>query len=183
MNKTASTILQDRSFLYIIFFGSVIVLIVVSLIIMQQKSIDGTVSKIAGRKAELEKQKILHPFFEQLEKTYQKEMNENLDVLSLPERKPLTNEDEKDLELDLDETAEKNGLILKSYQPDIKSFFDDSKRLVVNIVITGEVAKFRDMMIDLLKLPYLEDIQSIIIERDKENGGVVLKLTLFLLKA
>jgi len=102
-------------------------------------------------------QKVLMPVFQQLIKRI-REKDEN--QLLVPKRTKISQEDIDDISDLIQKLALENNLVLRSVSSDVKAFLEDTNFISINLIITGDFFNFRQMLMDLERLPYLEKIES-----------------------
>jgi hypothetical protein len=61
--------------------------------------------------------------------------------------------------------ADKAGLTMVSLKPDLSTLAGSSTSLLSNVVLKGEFANFRKMLIGLGDVPYLDRIEEISIQQ------------------
>jgi Tfp pilus assembly protein PilO len=74
--------------------------------------------------------------------------------------------------------AQANGLVLQSAVPDASSYREDGARLSVNVVFSGDFFDFRNLLMEICRLPFLNAIEHLRIETDQEKRRLILKMEL-----
>ncbi|NNF98020.1 MAG: hypothetical protein HKM93_01455 [Desulfobacteraceae bacterium] len=118
-------------------------------------------------------QKALAPVFQNLIKRVQEKDDHHL---KLPEKLKMPPGDIDQITNIFRQYAEKNGLDLISASSDVESLSDDTGFMGMQLRLSGDFFKFRQMLIDLEELPYLERIEKMTISSDRTSKLFELKL-------
>ncbi len=72
--------------------------------------------------------------------------------------------------------AEKNGLECLQSGPEVDSLYGESKTMLINIVLEGKFKKFRNFLLDMTNLNYLDSIEEIKIISKQTGKKYFLKI-------
>jgi hypothetical protein len=161
MNKININIRQN-SFWYIVTYGGIILLIflvgIFPLYHYNSNLIDGN----RKLKNQIEEQKELGPVYLSLLKVTN---NKDLRVLPNPKKITIPREEAGKFQDDIRMIARKYGLTMVSLKPDLNTSSGSSTSLLHNVVLKGEFANLRKMLIGLGAVPYLDRIEEISIQQ------------------
>lgn len=158
MNKINLNISKKSSLYFIIYVG-IIVIIILTMILPLYLKISGNVKENEKIKYQIKEQKDLGPIYA----TLISEMN-NKDlqlVLPNPEKKPVSRSEALRFPDDFRAIVKKSGLIIVSFDPDLSTSTGSSTSFLHNIVIKGQPADLRKMIVGLGTIPYLDRIEEI----------------------
>ena len=74
--------------------------------------------------------------------------------------------------------ARQNGVVLESAVPDARSYLEDSGYIILNTRFRGDFFRFRSLLVAIFNIPYLENIDNMIIETKGREKEIALKLRL-----
>jgi hypothetical protein len=74
--------------------------------------------------------------------------------------------------------AQASGVVLQSAVPDVGGYREDSGRLSVNVVFSGDFFDFRNLLMQLCSLPFLKTIEHLRLETKQEHKQLSLKMEL-----
>ena len=134
-------------------------------------------NKIEKLNADLGKQKLLFPVFQDFLKKMQLKVP---DGLPFPEKAKLSREDIGRISFVFQEVAQKCNLSLEGIKPDVETLIDGSGHLLLNVTTKGNFVDFQIFLARLCKIPALENIEQIRIV--KGSGDLELKLKLWFSK-
>jgi hypothetical protein len=112
--------------------------------------------EIARYEAEIESQKLLFPVFIELLK---RSREKSPALLPAPDPKRLPRGDTSQLSESLRQIAGENGITIDSLTPDVESLIDSSGRLKMEAELTGSFHDFRNFLIQIGSVPYLESLE------------------------
>ena len=112
--------------------------------------------------AEIEAQEILYPVFINLLKKTQFEEQEEF---PRAKKTKIARDDTSKILSVFQEIAQKSNFKLTDILPDTDSAIKGSGSLLVNVIMNGEFFYFRDFLFDLDKLPYIEHVERVQIQR------------------
>jgi len=176
MEKKLS-VLPTQSLIYFLICGAGILVFVWLIIIPAQKTaaeLDRDIEKLTDR---IEEQRILKPVFDSLLNRVKKK-----NPISLPVTKKvkLALGDITKISERLQENARQHDLKFLDIQTDVNALADKAGYLLMRISVTGDFRKFRDFLVDLGKIPSLEQVEEIQIRAIEEGREFKVKIWLAL---
>ena len=120
-------------------------------------------------------QRILTPVFHSLLKRAKTEVPTGLPS---PEKGKLTHADMNTISKKFQDIAAKHSLTLEEVKTDVSSMMQASGYLMMRLRLSGNFYKFRDFLVDLGSIPYLEHIEEISIRPKKTSRELDIKLWL-----
>jgi hypothetical protein len=156
----------------VICLGGIIGFVMLS-IFPTHRAIVTTDKKIAALTEKVEEQKVLYPLFKDL---LEKSKSETPSQLPFPKSAKLSKEETEDISSFFQELARQNGFSVETIVPDVVSLTDGSGYLMLDAVLRGEFLKFRNLLLQLGEIPYLEKIESIQIRTVEDLKEFRLKL-------
>lgn len=157
MKKFNISIHQD-SFWYIVTYIGIIVLFVLVGIFPLYHYNSNLIEENKKLKNQIEEQKKLEPIYSTLLKTIN---NKDSRVLPNPEKTTILRGETGKFQDDVRMIAGNAGLTMVSLKPDLSTLAGSSTSLLNNVVLKGEFANFRKMLIGLGAVPYLDRIEEI----------------------
>ena len=133
-------------------------------------------TQTATTRYRLEEQKILAPFYQTLKESEGKKESE---VLPLPEKSKLPQAQIDTLPITFRTAAKMSGMSLVSATPNLEALTGDAQFLPVNVVLRGNFADFREFLINLVRLSYVERIEEIEITIQEKPDAREYRLTLW----
>jgi Tfp pilus assembly protein PilO len=97
-------------------------------------------------------------------------------VLPNPKKTALPRIEARKFQTDFQIAAKKSGLRIVSFTSDINTLASPSKSFMHNIVLKGEFADFRKMLIELGSIPYLDRIEEINIQQNTSSMEFKMKV-------
>ena len=144
-------------------FGLVVLVVFFSLWIAPlQKSLDDMDWKIAGMKERIEIEKRLIPLYLKLEKKSKVELPE---LYCVPEKKELPRYQIEEVLPTFARIAEESDMAIVSIDPDIVGLENKPGLLEIDVIIQGDFFNFRNFLIEIARIPYLEGIGELKVER------------------
>jgi hypothetical protein len=124
-------------------------------------------------KSQIKDQQELKPEYEKLLKILSEK-----DVLALPnpEKKAIARGEAGKFQDDFRMIAGKAGLMMVSNTPDLNTLAGSSSSLLHNVVLKGEFANFRKMLIGLGAVAYLDRIEEINIQQNPDSMEFKMKI-------
>ncbi len=144
-----------------------------------QKSLAGLDMEIKKLDGQIKEQKILFPVYETLLK---KGKFKKPGAFPFPQKAKLGRHETERISLIFGEKARKSNLSLVDVIPDVESLSEDSGVLTVNMLMKGNFLDFRDFLIHLGEIPYVENIEEIKIQPAEGIKEFSLKVSLSLKK-
>lgn len=160
MNKFKLNI-PEESLKYLIIYPGIILFIVLLLIIPLHKSNANIKNDIKKLQYQIEEQKSLGNIFLVLTKSMK---NKDLKILPNPPKTTLSRQEAGKFQDLFRATAIKSGLTTLSVTPDYSTLTGNSSYLLHNVVVKGEFANFRKLLIELGGVSYLDKIEEINIQ-------------------
>ena len=174
MNKIRS-ILPTQSLIYFLICGSGILVFVLLIIIPTQKmsaELDKDIEKLNAR---IDEQRILKPVFDNLLKQVKKKGPTNLPATK---KVKMARGDINKISEHLLEIARRCDLEIRDIQTDVNTLDNNAEYLLIRIHARGDFKKFRDFLVDLGKIPSLEQIEEIDIRAIENSRELKLKVWL-----
>jgi len=135
--------------------------------------------EIKSMETQIEKQRVLFPIYKDLLK---KVRSERLGDLPFPERAELDRDKTAEISSICKEIALKNNLEVVSIIPDISSLAKRPGLLPISMLLKGNFFDFRNYLIQLGEIPYLEHIEEIRIQPVEGSKEFRLKFQMALKK-
>lgn len=157
MEKKLS-VLATQSLIYFLICGVGILVFVLLIIIPAQKTVaelDSDIEKLTDR---IEEQRILKPVFDSLLKRVKQK---SPIALPITKKAKLALGDINKISQRLQENARHHDLKLLNIQTDVNALADKAGYLQMRISVTGDFKKFRNFLVDLGKIPSLEQVEEI----------------------
>jgi hypothetical protein len=172
MEQQTAISLPKRSLYYILMCAGGILAFVLLGIVPAQRALMELETEIASTRARIEEQDTLFPRFQEL---LRQERAFYETGLSLPaERGTLPRDQVDGVAGILGVIAGRCNLEIPSVTPDLKSLADGSRTLAVRATVRGEFDLFRDFLLELNRLPYLDRINEVQVQ--ETTGGLELRL-------
>jgi hypothetical protein len=172
MNKININIRQN-SFWYIVTYSGIISLFVLVGIFPLYHHNSNLIEKNKELKNQIEEQKELGPVYLTLLKVIN---NKDLHILPNPEKKTIPRGEAGKFQDDIRTIAGRAGLMTVSLTPDLSALAGSSTSLLHNVVLKGEFANFRKMLIGLGSVTYLDRIEEISILQNPDSMEFRMKI-------
>jgi hypothetical protein len=172
MKKFNINIHQD-SFWYIVIYSGIIFLFVLVGIFPLYQYNSHRINENKKLKYQIEEQKELGPIYLTLLKILS---NKDLRVLPNPEKQAIPRGEAGKFQDDFRNIVGKAGLMMVSNTPDLNSSAGSSSSLLHNVVLRGELANFRKILIGLGSIPYLDRIEEISIQQYPDSMEFKMKI-------
>jgi hypothetical protein len=131
-------------------------------LVPMQKSLDDMDLKIAELKERIEIEKKLMPLYVNLEEKIKMELPE---LYPVPEKKTLPRYQIEEVLPTFARIAEESDMAIVFIDPDIIGLENKPGLLEIDVVIQGDFFNFRNFLIEIAGIPYLEEIGEIKVER------------------
>jgi hypothetical protein len=165
--------IQQDSFWYIVTYSGIIFLLVLVGIFPLYHYNSNLIRENKKIKHQIEAQKELGPIYLTLLKNME---NKDVRVLPNPEKKTIPRGEAGKFQDDIRMIAGNAGLMTVSLTPDLSTSAGSSASLLHNVVLKGEFANFRKMLIGLGSLPYLDRIEEISIQQNPDSMEFRMKI-------
>jgi len=172
MNKFNIDINQN-SFWYIVIYSGIIFLFVLVGIFPLYHYNSNLIEKNKELKIQIEEQKEIRPIYLNLLNNIN---NKDVRVLPNPEKKTIPRGEAAKFQDDVRMIAGRAGLMTVSLTPDLSTLAGSSTSLLHNVVLKGEFANFRKMLIGLGAVPYLDRIEEISILQNSDSMEFRMKI-------
>ena len=153
LSKTAS-----QSLRYIAICAGGIFGVVLLAIFPSYRAIVATDRDISTLQKKIDEQKTLYPLFQDLLKQSKVETPSQL---PFPKKAKLSRDETGDISDFFQEIAHRNDFEVESIVPDVVSLTDGSGHLMLDARLKGKFLNFRQLLLQLGEIPYLEHIESI----------------------
>jgi Tfp pilus assembly protein PilO len=175
MKKININIHQKNSILYLVIYGGIILIVILVGILPYYLKISNQIQENDKLQYQIKEQKELGPVYQTLINANE---NKNVLVLPHPEKTALPRLEVQKFQTDFQNAAQKLGLKIVSLTPDTNTSANPSTSFLHNIVLKGEFADFRRMLIELGSIPYLDRIEEINIQQN--TGAMEFKLKVWI---
>ncbi|MBU0992878.1 MAG: hypothetical protein KJ737_10335 [Proteobacteria bacterium] len=164
-----------NSALYSLILAGIIIAFVLVIILPYKHMLKKTDVEILTLKDQLARQELQYPLYKNLLKEIQKRA---VDDLTFINQEKLSKEDISQISVIVKNLAEKNKMIYSKSNPDINSMVNSNGLIMVDVEIEGLLMDFRNFIISLNEIPYLQDIEEIKIHPIEKNRRFNLKIWL-----
>ena len=165
--------IHQNSFWYIVTYSGIIFLFVLVGIFPLYHYNSNLIDENKKLKNQIEEQKELGPIYLNLLKILN---NKDLRVLPNPEKTTIPRGEAGKFQDDFRKIAGNAGLMMVSLTPDLNTSAGSSTSLLHNVVLKGEFANFRKMLIGLGSVPYLDRIEEINIQQYPDSMEFRMKI-------
>jgi hypothetical protein len=172
MTKIIS-ILPTQSLIYVLICGAGIIGFIFMIIVPHQNmaaELDRDIEHLNDR---IEQQKILRPVFVSL---LEKAKREYPTQLPVTKRGKLERGNISQVTELLQDIADRHNLKIQNIQTDVSAMMTNHGFIAMRIHATGDFMKFRDFLVDLGTIPFLAQIEEIIIRAIEQNREYKLKV-------
>jgi hypothetical protein len=166
-----------QSAYYLLVCGTGILLFILIGLYPMQASLSRMDEDMAGTKARIEEQKVLFPLYKEL---LGKVPKKSLEMPLRSNKAGLAIDQIDGISIQFKKMAQECELEATSVTPDVKSLANNSKSMSVNSILRGDFLKLRRFLLELEKLPYLEQIEEIQIRETTGGKEFTLKTWLAL---
>lgn len=169
--------LQGRGSIYFLIFGAAVLILIVIGIYSSKEFSEIKDREIKAIRYQIEGQKVVLPVY--------RDMSEKMEVggpevLTFPIKIRLSKDKIEEIPMRFAEIAKKCNLEAVSIIPDVMSLDRDSGFLLVNAFVKGDFFDFRKFLIELGRVPCLEHIERVHIQRTMEGKELKVKIWLAL---
>jgi len=158
MKANRSRKIPPATITYSLIYTGVIIAFIALVLYPFHKSLSQQDTRIRRLEGQIEKQKILHPFYQEL---VRKLRSQHPKQLPFPPEGKLTRDKIDQIPSIFREVAQRSGLQSLAVSPDIQSVTSDSDTLLLTAAVKGDFFTFRSYVIELGKIPYLAHIEQI----------------------
>jgi hypothetical protein len=171
MNKLKINIPEKSMWYLLVCTGIALLFIMLSVFLYQYK--DKINNDIKALKFHIEEQKELGPIYVSMLKFL---ANKGLDSLPNPVKTKLPRQDASKFQDAFQAIAIKSGMMIIELTPDLSSLTESSPYLLHNVVVKGEFASLRKMLIGLGGISYLDKIEEIKIQQYPDSMELRMKI-------
>jgi hypothetical protein len=173
MMKKFNVNINPKSFWYIAICSGIIFLFVLAIIFPLYYYNSNLIQDNKKLKDQIEEQKELGPIYLSLLKI---KNNKDLRVLPHPEKTTILRGEVGKFQDDFRKIAGNAGVMMVSLTPDLNTLAGSSSSLLHNVVLKGEFANFRKVLIGLGSIPYLDRIEEINIQQYPDSMEFRMKI-------
>ena len=165
--------IPERSIWFLVICAGIILIIgILGIFPLYRFNVNGT-NEVKKLKYQIEEQKELGPIYLAMLKTIE---HKDVRVLPNPNKTAIPRKDAGKFQNVFRIIAGKSGLITVSLTPDLNTVTNSSKLLLYNVVMKGEFANFRKMLIGLGAVSYLDRIEEIRIQQHSDSMEFSMKI-------
>jgi hypothetical protein len=164
--------LPEKSIGYLIVCTAIALLFVVGSVSLYQYK-NKIINDINALKFHSEEQKELAPIYLSMLKFLE---NKDSDSLPNPAKTKLPRQDSGKFQDTFQVIAIKSGMMIISLTPDLNTLTESSQHLLYNVVVKGEFANFRKMLVGLGGISYLDKIEEIKIQQYPDSMEFRMKI-------
>lgn len=161
MEKTKAPRLAPESIIYLMLCSGGVLAFLLLVTFPSQQALRKMDHDIVQIKNQIEEQRILQPVFNDLLKQIRIKIPAGLQP---PQKAALGQRESERLTTTFKDITRASHLRLKSITPDINTIMDDSGRMKVDLEVAGNFLDLRHFLLRLIELPYLEHIESVVVE-------------------
>jgi hypothetical protein len=173
MMKKFNINIHKKSLWYILIYSGIIVLFLLVGIFPLYHYNSNLIQNNKKLKDQIEEQKELGPIYSSLLKITN---NKDLRVLPHPEKTTILRGEVGKFQDDFRKIAGNAGVMMVSLTPDLNTLAGSSSSLLHNVVLKGEFANFRKVLIGLGSIPYLDRIEEINIQQYPDSMEFRMKI-------
>lgn len=164
----------DRNiFLYLLIYGGIIAIFVLLVIFPYYIKTNHRIDDIKKLKYQIEEQKQLGPVYATLLNATK---NKSVFAFPNPEKTAIPRKESSKFKEEFMAIAVKAGLVIVSLTPDLNTSAGSSTSLLHNVVLRGEFANLRKMLIGLGSVTYLDKIEEISIQQYPDSMEFKMKI-------
>ncbi len=164
---------DPKNFWYLVIYGGIIFLIVLVGIFPLYKYNSSLNKENQELKYKIEEQKELGPVYLNLLKSAD---DKTVRLFPSPEKTTIPRSEAGKFQDDFRAIAGKAGLTIMSFTPDLSTLAGSSTSFLHNVVLKGEFADFRKMLIGLGSVPYLDRIEEINVQQQPYSMEFKMKI-------
>jgi len=177
VEQTNSPKLPKKTIIYLLLCIGGILGFLAFAIYPNQKSLAGLDTEIDTIERQIKEQKILFPVYENLLKEGE---FKKPGTFPFPKKAKLGRHETERIHLIFGDKARKSNLSLVDVIPDVESLREGSEALTVNMLMKGNLLDFRDFLVHIGEVPYVENIEEIRVEPAEGGKDFRLKISLAL---
>ncbi len=158
-------------------YVGVVILVITSMILfvlvpdyLKNRKLDAKVKTLTRT---LDVQQKLRPLYD---KVSSKADFKKLPGLSVPKEGWLNRSEIRNSSQIFKELAEKNRLECLQSRPDVNTLIDNSKTMLISIILKGELKRFRNFLFDITDLDYLDSMEEIKFVSEQTGKKYMLKI-------
>jgi len=175
MAKVTLKAIPTQTLSYLVILGGGVVLFVLLAILPAHRDSAALDFQIENIQTKIEEQKILSPVFESLLKKAQLKPPEGLVIT--PKGK-LKSGDSAKAGDDIKALAAESRLTLVEFKPAVETLINRSGFLMVDLELRGEFIHLHPFLLDMVQLPYLEQIEQITIRSARDTREIKIRIWL-----
>ena len=126
-------------------------------------------------RAKIQSQKLLHPIYMKLIQQMQQKQPEGL---PLPEKKTIDKDDIESINDKFFSIAQSSAVSFETAAPDPSSYLEETSRLTMNVVFSGDFFNLRRLLMNISQQPYLNNIDQLEMTTVGDRKQIRLKLIL-----
>jgi hypothetical protein len=165
--------IPEKSIWALVIYAGLIIIISLIGILPLYRYNGNTNSNIKKMERQIKDQADLTPQYVMLVKSLEKK---NESTLPLPKKTKIPREQAVKFQEEFRTIADKSGLMTVSITPDMANLIGDSRYLLHNAVVKGEFVNFRQLLVGLENISYLDRIEEITIGQYPDGLEYKIKL-------
>jgi hypothetical protein len=169
--------IPDKSLLYLLVCLGIIVLVILAGMYPLYRYNTKQKMEIKRLSREIEEQKTLLPLYETLLKSREKK---NLSDLPNPQRTPILREEANKFQDAFRLAVGKAGMMTVALTPDLSTLSGTSNYFLHSATVKGEFKNYRELLIELAKIPYINQIEEIQIHQYADSLEFKMKIWILL---
>ena len=173
MIKKISDAIPSKSVSYLIIFGGIIIIVILIGVIPFHRYNANRNQEVESIQSQIAEQKEFQQIYKSLKNIAG---TERVHKLPNPQKAKLPRLDVDKFQDVFRAEAKKSGLLTTSLMPDMKTITTGSSAILFNATTTGEFANFRELLLNLGALPYIDTIEEINIKQHEDAMEFKLKI-------
>lgn len=165
---------QKKSILYAVICSGIVLIIILVGIVPYSFKVSHQQKENEKLESQIQEQRALGPVYKTLTGNVE---TEDVLVLPHPAKTALPRQEVKIIQNDFQAAAQKSGLKIISFAPEINTSVSPSTAFLQNLQLKGELAGFRKMLIELGTIPYVDRIEEISIQQN--TGAMDFKMKIW----
>ena len=134
--------------------------------------LDGSIAEL---NLKIQSQELLYPIYRELIKEVQQKVPQEL---ILPDGDKITRNDFDQIDEIFIKLAQENSVRFESAAPDASSYLEEAGHLTMNVNFSGDFFDFRQLVLGICQMAYLESIEEMRVETVDEKKIITFKLKL-----
>lgn len=167
--------LHPQNLIYLFICGAAILVFGLLFILPNATAMSEMDAEIEALQTKIQEQELLNPIYRELIRQAQKKMPGDL---PLPQTGKIEQRTLAEINDVFNEMARENGVLFESAVPDASSYMDESGQLTMSVTFSGDFFQFRELLLDICKLPYLKSMDEFKLVTDNAVKRLQLKLRL-----